>query len=142
MGSIPFIQKREVGGFLIAGFVGLGVDAGSFLVFFHSMSLGHYAARVLAFVIAVTVTWLLNRTFTFQAPRPDHLHREYLAYVTTQSFGVLVNFSVFTFCIISSDMLRQYPVFALLIGSGIAMLINFVLMKMVVFRSARSEKSN
>jgi len=91
-------------------------------------------------MIAVTITWLLNRTFTFRLSRTERLHKEYFAYLTAQSFGALVNFAVFAFCIVSSKALKQYPVVALFCGSGAAMVVNFISMKFVVFKSAESEK--
>jgi putative flippase GtrA len=140
MDSGRAIPKHELTSFAIAGAIGFGVDALGFVFLFHVLNFGHYVARLLAFMIAVTITWLLNRTYTFRVSRKERLHKEYLAYLTAQSFGVLVNFGVFSFCIVSSEVLKQYPVVALVFGSGAAMVVNFISMKLVVFKSRGAEK--
>ena len=76
--------------FLAVGSVGFMVDAGVLWVL---MSLGGdpYLSRGLSFAMAVSVTWALNRRWTFRGPRRTALHREYAAYVMVLDFEAWIN---------------------------------------------------
>src|SRR6478609_10370442 len=63
--------------------------------------LGWYGARVISFLVAVTVTWALNRRFTFRqaslaaAADSSGLLGEYLAYVASMLGGAAVNYAAY-----------------------------------------------
>ena len=51
--------------FLVVGAVGFVVDAGMLALLLAATPLGPLPARILSIAVALVVTWLLNRTFTF-----------------------------------------------------------------------------
>lgn len=127
-------RQRELLGFVVVGGLGFGVDAGTFALLFHGFELGPYTARIWAFVIAVVTTWILNRTFTFQVKDHSRLHAEFVTYLVAQGVGAGINFGVFAACLEFSALMRQVPLLALMVGSLIAMVVNFAAMKWVVFK--------
>ena len=129
-------SKQELIGFVLVGGIGFVVDAVSLMLFFHVLGVGPYLSRVLAFGIAVTVTWVLNRTFTFQVDDNIRIYSEYVTYLATQIIGVAINFGVYATGIMLSKTMAMYPVIALALGSGVAMVANFIAMKCFVFKTA------
>ena len=55
--------------FVIVGATGFLVDAGTLWLLLTFSPLGPLSARVIAIALAMTATWLLNRTFTFGASK-------------------------------------------------------------------------
>jgi putative flippase GtrA len=130
------VEKREAFSFLCVGVTGFLADAGMLIVLFHWAGADIYLSRLLAFIFAVTVTWILNRTYTFQAKSSVRLHHEYLRYMSTQIGGAAINFGVYAVCLHFSTLMSQWPVTALATGSVVAMAFNFLAMKFLVFKPA------
>lgn len=131
------VEKREALSFVFAGGIGFLADAGMLSLLFHVVGLGPYVSRGIAFVFAVTVTWILNRTYTFQNKSASKLHHEYFRYMSTQVLGAAINFGIYAMCLHLSEFMRQWPVAALAVGSVVAMVFNFLAMKFLVFKVAR-----
>lgn len=130
--------KRELVSFILVGGTGFLVDAGCLMLLFHGLDFGHYSSRLIAFAVAVTVTWILNRTYTFQAGRPRSIHTEYVKYFSTQTIGALINFGFYALCLAASSVMRDWPVLALGVGSVVAMVFNYFAMKYYVFASEQN----
>jgi putative flippase GtrA len=133
--------------FLIVGTIGFIVDAGLLVLLMAAAGLGHYAARVVSFMVAVCVTWWLNRTFTFRAPKPSGparnapVMRELAAYVLFQSAGIAINFGVYSILIERSAIFYDLPALAVAVGSLAAMVFNFATARWIVFRSGAGENT-
>jgi putative flippase GtrA len=86
--------------FCVVGTLGFLVDVA---VLYAAVGLlGWYAARVVSFMAAVTVTWWFNRRFTFahQAQRDDSagaaaILSEYCKYVGSMLGGAVVNYAAY-----------------------------------------------
>jgi putative flippase GtrA len=98
--------------------------------------IGDYLAIVPGFALAVTVTWLLNRHWTFRGhgSRARPLHREWAAFVAANLLGFLLNASVYWALIAASPLCAANPVLALVAGTLVGMGVNFVLSRQLVFR--------
>jgi putative flippase GtrA len=125
--------NRELVSFILVGGTGFLMDAGCLILLFHVLEFGHYSSRLVAFAVAVTVTWILNRTYTFQATKPRNIHTEYVKYFSTQTIGALINLGIYALCLAASPVMRDLPVLALGVGSVIAMVFNYFAMKFYVF---------
>ncbi len=116
--------------FSVAGAFGFVADVGV-LWGLHLLGVPLVLGRIPAILAAVTVTWVLNRRFTFKT-RDPHRFREYLRTLTANGFGVAANFATFWF------VLHQVPdvgtVGAFLAGSLVAFAINFVGSRHFAFR--------
>ncbi|RYY93794.1 MAG: GtrA family protein, partial [Comamonadaceae bacterium] len=85
---------RSLGWFLLAGLLGLAVDV--VVLYAVAPLLGWYAARVLSFLAAATVTWRLNRRLAFADAAPHASPwREYLAYLSAMLGGAAVNYAIY-----------------------------------------------
>ena len=121
--------------FAVVGTVGFTVDACVLTVLVASAGMDRYGARIVSFGVAVTVTWLLNRQFTFAVPpgvgtRPG----EYSRYFGVQFMGALINFGVYSLLVASFETAFRYPALALAVGSIVALFFNFLGAKHFVFR--------
>jgi len=86
--------KVELVYFSIAGVAGFLVDAG--IVWLFTMAgADPFTAQMVAFTLAVTVTWLLNRRFTFAHHASPNWVREWMHYVAANSVGAIVNNGVY-----------------------------------------------
>lgn len=90
-------------------------------------------ARIPSFMAAVTVTWWLNRRYTFALRARSRMRAEYSHYVLVQCLGAALNFGVYSACLAWSSLLQAFPVLALGIASLAAMSWNFWAMQRLVF---------
>src|ERR1700753_4356581 len=61
--------------FGLVGLVGLTIDTA--MVYGTRHTFGLYGAGAVAYVVAATVNWALNRVFTFRGRGPSALHRQW-----------------------------------------------------------------
>lgn len=120
--------------FCLTGGVGFVIDAGTLYVLLHAGGLDPYSGRVVSYLTAATVTWLLNRSFTFVVPAGAGLHREWLRYVSANAVGGGINYLIYAACIAAMPIFRAHPIWAVAVGSGVALLFNFSANKFLVFR--------
>jgi len=124
-------------GFVVVGGIGFVVDACLMMVFYKYAGLPLYLSRVLSFLVAVFVTWLLNRSFVFittaTARTPVRAKREYAGYLAVQTAGALLNLAIFSALIACFPVLHAYPVVALMAGSGTAMVFNYLSLRRWVY---------
>lgn len=120
--------------FSLIGSVGFAVDAGIMLILNPLLSLNPIEARPISFMFAVTITWYLNRQFTF--PHRAHSTRlqEWLRYTSANGIGALLNLVIFYVSMATSTFFRSNPVFALAVASILALLFNFWASKTIAFR--------
>lgn len=120
--------------FFLVGFLAFSSDA---LILQGLVSLADwspYWARVPSASVAVVVSWILNRAYTFELPK-DHLRwSSALAHIAAVGIGLLFNLSVYWALISSYPVLEAYPIIALTAGSAVGLLVNFLLAKYWVFK--------
>ena len=119
--------------FVVVGTVGFIVDATILAVLVHGYQWGDYTARLVSFAVAVTVTWLLNRSYVFADARTHNRRSEYTRYLTVQGMGMAINFLIYSLCLISSPLMDQWPVLALAVGSAVALIFNYAGARIFVF---------
>ncbi len=117
--------------FAVVGTVGFVVNA--VLVEWLATYIGPLWAQGLAFPVAVTVTWSLNRRYTFGAS--DHgMAHEWLRYVLANSLGWIANNGVYFWMVFDVALAYRHPALAVAAGSIAGMFFNFWASKRVVFR--------
>lgn len=124
---------REFLSFAVVGAVGFVVDLG--VLYLLAPTLGWYGGRVLSFLAAATVTWALNRRFTFGERRSGGpLAREYLRYLLTMLGGALVNYGAYVLTLhwLGGPLA---PALGVALGSCAGLVVNFVTARLLVFRS-------
>ena len=93
--------------------------------------MGPYWGRCVSFLAAVSVTWLLNRKFTFASralPGP-----EFVRFVTANAVGVAINFATYTLVIVLFGASGFFPVIGVALGSLAGLAVNFTLSRTLVF---------
>jgi putative flippase GtrA len=127
-----------------ASFAGVGVinslvDFGVFLVAFYVLKLPLIPANVLAWLVAVSGSYVMNSYVTFAAESGRELRwRAYLTFVASGIAGVITNTTVL---VVASYWVPV--VVAKLLAIGASFLVNFALSHFVVFRprAGQAERS-
>lgn len=128
-----FLRFASVGG------LGFLVDASVLSLLVNIMGHGHYLSRAVSFTLAVTVTWLINRRWVFQAGSPTR--SEYSGYVLVQLIGAVINLAVYVLVIELVPKLAAIPVVPLAVGASVAMLANFLLAQRFIYRRAKAAET-
>jgi len=88
------------------------------------------ASRSVAWLVAVSVTFFLNARFTFGA---SIRHARFFNYFVIQLTGAGINIGVYSGLIVFGPLVA-YPLIALMIGSALATINNFLLIRRFVYR--------
>lgn len=122
--------------FLGVGGVGFLVDA-TILTLLMRLGWGLVVSRATSFSLAVTVTWTLNRLWTFRLGESKKFGSRYWQYVLGQIIGAIVNLAVFFLVIGAVPSLSNTPIVPLAGGAMIAILFNYGFSRFVVFREIK-----
>lgn len=117
--------------FCLVGAIGFVVDAAVLLTLIHWFGVHPVLSRVFSFGIAVAVTFGLNSAWTFGSLRLQHLPSAFASYVGVQSVGAVCNLAVYT---LAFWLLQLPPLSCLGIASAVALIINYMGAKRLVFR--------
>lgn len=125
--------SREVLRFAWVGAIGFLVDATVLTQLIKGYGWDLYSARLISFGSAVSVTWYLNRRWTFIGHATANRKTEYTRYFAVQTIGALLNFGIYAACVAVNQTLADYPVVPLAVGATVAMVFNFLASKRFVF---------
>lgn len=123
---------REFLSFAVVGAIGFVVDLS--VLYLVAPALGWYGGRVLSFLAAATVTWALNRRFTFAGRHSGaSIGREYLRYLLTMLGGALVNYGAYVLTLhwLGGPLA---PALGVALGSGAGLAVNFLTARFMVFK--------
>ncbi|MGI9371823.1 MAG: GtrA family protein [Hyphomicrobiales bacterium] len=118
--------------FCAVGVFGFLVDAG-LLITLITFGASPILARAISVIIAITATWAANRMWTFRST-DENLGLEWLRYLATSAAGAAVNFAIY--CTILFSFPLTSPILALAIGSGIALVVNYLGARFFAFSSS------
>jgi len=110
------------------GAVGFVVDASAFTLLQSAWHAPHLA-RLGAFLVAVAMTFILNRRYTFKARTKSRP----LVYLIGQTVSLIVNMSVFSLIIWHPVWLPWQYYAGLMLGSIAAMFINYEMSRRYAF---------
>jgi putative flippase GtrA len=128
----PLGLAAQLTRFVAIGALSALVDFGIYHLLF-SLGLWPSAAKAISFVCGTTTAYLLNRRFTFQAAGGSaRLAGFVLLYGTT--FAINVGTNALMLAVLPADLPLRVSV-AWVIAQGLATVINFVMLRTVVFRS-------
>ena len=120
--------------FGIVGTVGFGVDALVLLFCMKTLGLGPYTGRLLSYLAAATVTWGLNRSFTFKEHKSRHkAHVQWARFVIVNLGGFVLNYGTYAALVAFVQLVADYPVLGIAAGSLVGMFFNFGASKRLVF---------
>lgn len=90
------------------------------------------SGRILSFMVAATITWKVNRHFTF-SQRGVGTVREWLSYLLLTGVGGLVNVAVYWLWIALTNSRTVNLFLGVAAGSIVALFFNFTISKRAVF---------
>lgn len=114
--------------FVIVGTLGFLTDVAAFVYLLEKIH-DPYLARMGAFLLAVCVTYLLNRHFTFACRKNSRP----ILYLCSQMLGAAINMLVFSLVIWKPMWLPMQYYVGLVLGSLVAMVFNFEMSRRYVF---------
>lgn len=127
--SHPFVR------FCFVGSIGFCTDLLVLLSLMALFDAGPIVARAFSFMVAMTVTWLLNRSITFRVRTVGNYSSEWLKYAAVNGTGGAINFSIYSLLILARTSPLDLPIIALSIATGIALIFNYLGSKHFVFVS-------
>jgi putative flippase GtrA len=120
-------SPRQVLSFLAVGSVGFAVEAVILTALTRYAGWSPWQARVPSFLVAVLITWALNRRHTFAGRGLQRRSAEAFLYTTIQAGGALINLGIFGACLALLPQLANVPVIPLAIGAVGGFVFNFLL---------------
>ncbi len=118
--------------FGLVGLVGLAIDTATVYATRHS--LGLYGAGIVAYFVAASINWALNRAFTFRGRAPSAMHRQWAMFLATNMIGFVLNRSTYALLVTFMPLAAAQPVIATSAGAVAGMFVNFTLSRRLVFR--------
>jgi putative flippase GtrA len=119
--------------FAVVGLVGFVVDGGVMQLLISTAGYSPLLARTFSFPLALTLTWALNRNWTFEAGRHRGHASQYARYLAVQVAGFAINYAVFAACVTASEIGRRLPLLSLVFAALISMVFTYVVSRRFVF---------
>jgi len=114
------------------GFAGFLLD--NAIVYGLRHVLGLVAAALLSYLLAATLTWALNRIWTFRGIGSGSMLRQWLAFLTANGVGFVLNRGSFFLLVALSPLCARNPVLPIFAGTLAGMFVNFHLSRRLVFK--------
>lgn len=123
--------------YLLVGGLGFLVDAG-LLELFIFFDLSVYAARGLSMTLAIGVTYLLHKNFTFtDAVKPAKTSAQAAGFVACQLAAAAINYGLFCGVLAILPVGFVFRMVALCSGVAAGLAFNFVVLRLFVFPRAK-----
>ena len=116
--------------FVVVGGIGFVADAGMLALLLAVTPLGPFVARLISIVFGLTVTWLCNRTLTFE-PSGRGMLREGARYGGVGITTSVVNYLVYSLLLLAMPWMA--PLLALVMASLAAMALSYLGYSRLVF---------
>ncbi|MGX9934465.1 GtrA family protein [Advenella kashmirensis] len=122
--------------FLLFGLVGVaGFVADTAVLYLFRDSVGNYWARAISFPCAVFVTWILNRNLTFRSKSSNKAPwLEFVHYFAMMIAGGAVNYLAYAALVTWSPTVRQFPVLGVAAGSLVGMFVNYLQLRLGMYK--------
>lgn len=124
--------KIEFFAFCLVGVIGFGFDVG--VLYGLAPYFGWYGARGVSFLSAATVTWALNRRYTFRSRiAAQSMWAEYVTYLITMLGGAAVNYGTYAL-VLNFLHIAGSAAIGVAFGSGAGLAVNFAAANYLVFK--------
>jgi putative flippase GtrA len=117
--------------FAIVGLVGFAFA--SVVLYAARQPFGLFGAGLLAYATTSTLTWALNRLWTFEHDASRPAHRQWALFAVTNTVGFALNWGTYALLVTLVRSCAEMPVLALAAGSTVGALANFTLCRAIVF---------
>jgi putative flippase GtrA len=128
-------QRLIIAQFLRFGTVGgIGFLIDTAAVYGLRHILGLYGAGLIAYVVAATGNWALNRIWTFRGHGSGPAYRQWTMFMVTNLAGFVLNRGAYVLLVTFVAAATRQPVIATAAGAVAGMFANFSLSRRLVFR--------
>ena len=117
--------------FGVVGGVGFLVDTA--VVYGLRGLVGLYWAGAIAYPVAASGNWLLNRVWTFKGPARHAAHVQWLRFLAVNLIGFVFNRGTYFAMVYAIPLCREMPVIPVAAGAIVGMFLNFGLSRKLVF---------
>lgn len=114
--------------------MGFAIDAGLLWLLIYQLDMPPVLSRGISFLATICVTFFLNARYTFLV---DAKSASMPRYMVIQVVGAGINFVSYSWFVLEGP-LQTRPLVALVIGSALAAVHNFVMMRRYVFGADKS----
>lgn len=129
-GHLPLL--RQFARFGVVGGLGFLVD--NAVVYGLHETVGPYWAGAVAYPVAATFTWAVNRAWTFRGQGRGPAHRQWATFLATNLLGFVLNRGAYFALVATLPLFADHLVLALAAGTAAGMFVNFHLARKVVFK--------
>jgi putative flippase GtrA len=119
--------------FGVVGTAGFLMDSAVLLAML-ALGAGPHAGRVLSYLAAASLTFALNRAWTFRSAAKAPVARQWGRFVALNLLGFVANYGTYAAALAASPLVAAYPVLGVAAGSIAGMFINFAVSHRFVFR--------
>ncbi len=121
---------------LMFGLVGTaGFITDTAVLYLFKDSVGNYWGRAISFPCAVFVTWILNRNFTFRDKSSNKRSaQEFVHYFVMMIAGGTVNYLTYAALVAWLPVVSQHPIIGVAAGSLTGMVVNYLQLRLVMYR--------
>ncbi len=91
-------------------------------------------AGLIAYFVAATSNWALNRVWTFRSATRGGLVRQWLMFLAANTLGFVLNYGTYLVLIALVPLCARQPVYAVAAGVVAGLFANFSLSRRLVFR--------
>ena len=130
----PLSIAMRTGRFLVTGAVGFGVDAGVLAVLLWATEFGAVWSRGISFPLALLVTWVMNRSWSFGDREKPQLAAEIAGYAATQLTGFIITSMVYLALISGGLSITLAPLPALAVGALSSAVVTFAIFNSGLYR--------
>lgn len=120
----------QLGRFVVVGVGAAVVDFGTYQLFLH-VGVWVHLAKALSFILGTTTAYLLNRRWTFNAQGGSG---QAVGFAVLYSVTFFVNIGVNALALHALSGMRWQVPMAWVVAQAMAAMINFILLRTVVFR--------
>ncbi len=131
--AIAHGHVRHFGGFVLAGLCALATDTAVLSALTRLGGLSPLLARPVGIACAMIVSWLINRTITFQVQGQPSLS-EFAKFASVSLTSQVVNYSVFAAILLARP--TTVPELALLLACFVSMFVSYAGFRFGVFGSS------
>ncbi|MBU0504745.1 MAG: glycosyltransferase family 2 protein [bacterium] len=121
--------------FCLVGTTGLVVDMGTMFVGYGLIGLSFRYMRFLAFLLAATSNYQLNRMITFEVKKGQHWLKQWVGFLAASAIGFVGNWLVSVTLYDKTIFFHDHYLLAVIAGVMAGVVLNFFLSKFAVFES-------
>jgi putative flippase GtrA len=102
-------------------------------------SLGLYGAGLVAYLVAGSGNWILNRIWTFRGHGSGPAHRQWAVFLATNLVGFTLNRGTYALLVTFVPACAEEPVYAVAAGAIAGLALNFGFARKVVFQGRNDD---